>query len=123
MAPLVVGTTPLRALARVANRDWTAVEEPRRYPIANVEHERRATRVTSVKLAHLRELREALAAAYVAAGRGVPVWTDAAPAAGPTPIIAAHLTELRAAAVALESRGSRFGGPAVPVVIRASGCL
>ena len=33
----------------------------------------------------------------------MPRWTDAAPAAGTTPIRAAHLMELRAAALALES--------------------
>ena len=103
MAPLVVGTTPLRALARVANRDWTAVEEPRWYPIANVEHERRATRVTSVKLAHLRELREALGAVYVAVGRSAPGWTDSVPTAGSTPISAAHVMELRAAVMELRA--------------------
>ena len=58
--------------------------------------------VTRVRLVHLLELREALTAAYLAAGRSSPRWTDAAPAAGSTPIRAAHLTELRAAVVALE---------------------
>ena len=48
------------------------------------------------------ELREALGAAYAAAGRPAPHWTDAAPAGGATPIRAAHVTELRAAVVALE---------------------
>ena len=38
------------------------------------------------------ELREALAAAYAAAGRAAPRWTDPAPAAGATPIRAVHLT-------------------------------
>ncbi len=58
--------------------------------------------VTSVRLVHLLELREALGAAYTAAGRPAPRWTDAAPTAGTTPIRAAHLTELRAAVAALE---------------------
>ena len=53
--------------------------------------------VTRVRLAHLLELREALAAAYAAARRSAPRWTDAALAAGSTPIRAAHLMELRAA--------------------------
>ena len=57
---------------------------------------------TAVRLAHLLELREALAAAYAASGRAAPGWTDAAPAAETTPIRAAHLTELRAAVLALE---------------------
>ena len=57
---------------------------------------------TPVRLVHLLELREALGAAYTAAGRAEPRWTDAAPTAGSTPIRAAHLTELRAAVVALE---------------------
>ena len=58
--------------------------------------------VTRVRLTHLLELRAALAAAYAAAGRAAPRWTDAAPAGGTTPIRAAHLTELRAAVVALD---------------------
>ena len=58
--------------------------------------------VTPVRLVHLLELREALGAAYTAAGRAAPRWTDASPTAGTTPIRAAHLTELRAAVAALE---------------------
>ncbi len=58
--------------------------------------------VTPVRLAHLLELREALATAYAAAGRGAPVWADAPPPAGTTLVRAAHLTELRAAVIALE---------------------
>ena len=57
--------------------------------------------VTRVRLEHLLELRAALAAAYAAAGRAAPRWTDA-PAGGTIPIRAAHLTELRAAVIALE---------------------
>ena len=52
--------------------------------------------MTPVRLLHLLELREALAAAYAASGGAGPSWNDAAPAAGNTPIRAAHLTELRA---------------------------
>ena len=57
-----------------------------------------------MRLAHLLELREALSAAYAAAGRSMPRWADASPAAGrpPIPIRAAHVTELRAAVLALE---------------------
>ena len=55
---------------------------------------------TPVRLAHLLELREALAAAYAAAGRAAPRWTGAAPS--PTPIRAAHVMELRVAVIALE---------------------
>ena len=58
--------------------------------------------VTPVKLAHLLELRAALAAAYSATGRPVPRWTDASPTAESTPIRAAHVTELRVAVLALE---------------------
>ena len=58
--------------------------------------------VTPVRLAHLLELREALAATYEAAGRPASRWTDATPVSGATPIRAVHLAELRAAVVALE---------------------
>ena len=58
--------------------------------------------MTPVRLAHLLELREALAAAYDASGRTRPRWSDPSPAPGRTPIRAAHVTELRAAVVALE---------------------
>jgi len=46
--------------------------------------------VTRVRRVHLLELRQALAEAYSAAGRAAPRWTDA------------HVTELRAAVLALE---------------------
>ena len=58
--------------------------------------------MTPARLVHLLELRTALAAAYAAAGRAAPGWTDAAPVSGATPIRAAHVTELRAAVLALE---------------------
>ena len=58
--------------------------------------------MTRVRLVHLLELREALAAAFVAEGRAAPRWTAAAPVAGTTPIRAAHVTELRAAVLTLE---------------------
>ena len=57
--------------------------------------------VTRVKLVHLVDLRRALEAAYTAVGRPAPVFSDAFPGPG-TPIRAAHLTELRAAVLALE---------------------
>ena len=55
--------------------------------------------MTRVRLVHLLELREGLAAAYRSAGRAAPGWT---PAAGSAPIRAVHLMELRAAVLALE---------------------
>ena len=58
--------------------------------------------MTPVRLVHLLELRSALAAAYEAAARSAPSYTDASPGAGRTPIRATHLMELRAAVVALE---------------------
>ncbi len=57
--------------------------------------------VTPVRLVHLLELRTALERAYAAAGRSAPRWSDPTPAAA-TVIRAVHLTELRAAVVALE---------------------
>ena len=59
-------------------------------------------RVTPVRLAHLRELREAFGGAYVAVGRVAPGWTEPAPTAGSTPIRPAHVMELRVAVLALE---------------------
>ena len=56
---------------------------------------------TRVRRVHLLELRSALAEAYGASGRAAPRWTDASPLAT-TPIRALHVTELRAAVVALE---------------------
>ena len=71
-----------------------------------------------------RELREALAEAYGTAGRASPRWTDASPAVGSTPIRALHVTELRAAVLALE--WGPIPGPApgpaatrVPVLVAA----
>ena len=60
--------------------------------------------VTRVRRVHLLELRTALGGAYRAAGHAAPRWTDAAPAPAPgsTPIPALHVTELRAAVLALE---------------------
>ena len=58
--------------------------------------------VTRVRLRHLLELRSALAAAYSAARRSTPAWTDTTAVEGMTPIRAVHLMELRAAVVDLE---------------------
>ena len=57
---------------------------------------------TPIRLLHLLELREALAAAYAASGRAAPRWNDPLPAPERTSIRALHLTELRAAVAALE---------------------
>ncbi len=63
--------------------------------------------VTPIRLVHLTELRSALDAAYAAAGRPAPTWTDqAAAAGGGVRVKAVHVTELRAAVVALERGGS-----------------
>ena len=58
--------------------------------------------VTPVKRVHLTELRTALNAAYDAAGRRRPPYTDDAVIAGVTPIRAVHVVELREAILALE---------------------
>ena len=57
--------------------------------------------VTPVRRVHLTDMREALAAAYEAAGRPGPAY-GAGVAAG-TPIRASHVTELRIAVIALEA--------------------
>ena len=51
--------------------------------------------MTRVRLLHLLKFRSALAAAYSAAGRSTPSWTDTAAVEGMTPIRAVHLMELR----------------------------
>ena len=58
--------------------------------------------VTRVDRVHLIELRAALVEAYRASGWSAPRWTDASLAAVSTPIRAVHLTEPRAAVLALE---------------------
>ena len=58
--------------------------------------------MTPIGFVHLVELRSALAAAYRAAGRPVPRWTDPSPVARTTPVRAVHVMELRACVVALE---------------------
>ena len=63
---------------------------------------RRTRRARPTRLAHLLDLRTVLDGAFTAAGRAAPIWTDASPRAGTTPIRAGHLMELRAAVVALE---------------------
>ncbi|MCY4505907.1 MAG: hypothetical protein OXG35_02930 [Acidobacteria bacterium] len=57
--------------------------------------------VTPVRLVHVLELRTALERAYAATRRSAPRWSDPTPVAA-TAIRAVHLTELRAAVVALE---------------------
>ena len=104
--PIQPGATPIRAVHFTELR--TRIDGLRRAaglaPFAWTDPVLRAG-VTRVRLVHLLELRQALGTAYQAAGRTPPRWTDAAPAAGATPITpirAVHLTELRAAVVALE---------------------
>jgi hypothetical protein len=58
--------------------------------------------VTPVKRVHLTELRDALAAAYEAAGRRRPTYTDSIVTAGMTAIKAVHVVELRDAILAIE---------------------
>jgi hypothetical protein len=54
-----------------------------------------------ILLQHLDDLRTALSQAYVASGRAALIFSES-PAAGTTPIRAAHVAELRAAVIALE---------------------
>jgi hypothetical protein len=55
-----------------------------------------------MKTVHILELRAALGVVYSAAGRTLPAYTDPALVAGETVIKAIHISELRAAVVALE---------------------
>jgi len=57
---------------------------------------------TTIKQAHLAELRAALSAIYAARGLASPAFTDATIAPAATLVRAVHITELRAAALALE---------------------
>jgi hypothetical protein len=57
--------------------------------------------VTVVRAVHVTDLREALAAVYTAAGRQAPVYTDSTLASGMA-VRLAHISELRAAVVAVE---------------------
>lgn len=100
--PVVAGVTPVRAVHFTELRARIdGLREAHGLPRFAWTDPGPAPR-TAVRLAHLLELREALAAAYAASGRAAPGWTDAAPVAEASPIRAAHLTELRAAVVALE---------------------
>ena len=56
---------------------------------------------TPIRAVHLTQLRQALAEAYVAAGRAAPMYSESTVAAGMT-IKASHITELRAAVLAIE---------------------
>ena len=69
-----------------------------------------SSRIIQVKAVHLTEARSALAAAYVAAGRNQPVYTDGSILRGVTPIRAVHIAELRAAVRALERITGRSSG-------------
>ena len=69
---------------------------------AVVRARRRGDVTTPTRAVHLTELRGALAAAYAAAGRLAPAYTDAAVTPGVTAMRSAHLQELRAAVVGLE---------------------
>jgi hypothetical protein len=55
-----------------------------------------------VRAAHINELRDALGPVYAAAGATAPAYADPTLTAGATPVKAIHITELRAAVVALE---------------------
>jgi hypothetical protein len=77
----------LRASHGLAPFAWTDPSLPVRFAI--------------IKAAHVNELRTALTEAYVAAGRGLPAFTDAL-TPGVTPIRAVHVQELRQAVVSLE---------------------
>ena len=100
--PVVPGVTPIRALHFTELR--ARIDAVRGgLGLAPFTWTNRVLRAgaTSVSLAHLLELRAAVAAAYAASGRAAPRWNDPLPLTR-IPIRALHLTELRAAVVALE---------------------
>ncbi|MGH7306806.1 MAG: hypothetical protein ACRELZ_26325 [Candidatus Rokuibacteriota bacterium] len=57
---------------------------------------------TTIKRTHLAELRSAISAVYTARGVSAPAWTDATLTPAVTVVRAVHITELRAAVLALE---------------------
>ena len=100
--PIVPGVTPVRAVHFTELRTRiAALRSAAGLPRFSWTDPVLRAGVTRVRRVHLLELRAALAEAYSAAGRAAPRWTDASPAAG-TAIRAAHVTELRAAVLALE---------------------
>ncbi len=101
--PIVPGVTPVRAVHftelyqrindLLASVGYLRVGWSRTIPAAGVP----------VGLHHLLTLRQALTAVYTRLGRPAPEWTDPDPIAGVTPIKAAHINELRAAVLAIET--------------------
>ena len=100
--PIVPGVTPVRAVHFTELRTRIdALRSAAGVPRFSWTDLVLRAGVTRVRRVHLLELRAALAEAYSAAGRAAPRWTDPSPTAG-TAIRAVHVTELRAAVLALE---------------------
>ncbi|MBP6715457.1 MAG: hypothetical protein KA205_01230 [Acidobacteria bacterium] len=95
--PLVAGVSSMRA-AHIAELRQAIDTVRARYAVAAFAWTDPVLTAgqTSIKAVHLTELRSALNAAYVAAGRVVPVYTRTL-VAGSTPITVQDITELRAA--------------------------
>ncbi len=99
--PLVPGVTPVKAVHFTELRARINALRTGAGLVAFPWADRLLTAGLPVRLAHLLELREALAEAYAASGRTSPAYTDPMPIAGTTPIRAVHLMELRAGVTAL----------------------
>ena len=103
--PLVPGVTPVRAVHFREIRTRIDVVRARvRLPAFAWTDGTLTPGITPVRHVHLTDMREALAAAYEAAGRPVPAFgADATGVAAGTPIRASHVTEMRMAVIALEA--------------------
>ena len=100
--PIVPGVTPIKAVHFTELRTRIdALRSAAGLPRFSWTDPALRSGVTRVRRVHLLELRSALAEAYRATARAAPRWTDASPSSG-TPIRALHVTELRAAVLALE---------------------
>lgn len=99
--PLVVGTTPIKAVHITELR--TAINTLRvRYGLAAASwtDATLTAATTSIKALHLAELRTALSEAYVASGRAAPTYATTI-TAGTSTITAARITELRTLVLAI----------------------
>jgi hypothetical protein len=99
---LTPGVTPIRAVhINELRTRVNTVRAARGLGAASFSDSPLSVGVTPIRAVHVLELRAALAEAYVAAGRTPPSYADPVPAEGVV-VMAAAITELRAAVIAIE---------------------